>query len=67
MPNWRPRPIRGISVGVYSGFDLRQEIKTIAENSEARFAVVEDQEQVDKFLQIKDRTASAQKGYLLEL
>ena len=29
------------------------EIKYIVENSEARFAVVEDQEQVDKFLQIK--------------
>jgi long-chain acyl-CoA synthetase len=43
----------GVSVGAYS--DLTpQEIKYIAENCEARFAVVEDQEQVDKFLQIKD-------------
>ena len=42
----------GASVGLYS--DLTPlEIKYIAENSEARFAVVEDQEQVDKFLQIK--------------
>ena len=44
---------RGISVGMYS--DLTPlEIKYIANNSEGRFAVVEDQEQVDKFLQIKD-------------
>ena len=43
----------GASVGVYSGL-LPSEIKYIALNSEARFAVVEDQEQVDKFLQIKD-------------
>jgi long-chain acyl-CoA synthetase len=42
----------GVSVGSYS--DLTpQEVKFIAENSEARFAVVEDQEQVDKFLEIK--------------
>jgi len=43
----------GVSVGAYS--DLTpQEIKYIAENSEASFAVVEDQEQADKLLQIKD-------------
>jgi long-chain acyl-CoA synthetase len=45
--------IHGASVGLYS--DLTPpEIQYIAENSEARFAIVEDQEQVDKFLQIKD-------------
>ncbi|MHB8092651.1 MAG: AMP-binding protein [Syntrophales bacterium] len=43
----------GVSVGTYS--DLTpQEIKYIAENCEASFAVVEDQEQADKLLQIKD-------------
>jgi len=43
----------GVSVGAYS--DLTpQEIKYIAENCEASFAVVEDQEQADKLLQIKD-------------
>jgi long-chain acyl-CoA synthetase len=42
----------GASVGAYS--DLTpSEIKYIAGNSEARFAVVQDQEQVDKLLQIK--------------
>ena len=44
---------RGVSVGMYS--DLTpQEIQYIAENSEAGFAIVEDQEQVDKLLRIKD-------------
>jgi len=43
----------GASVGVYSDL-IPSEIKYIAENSEARFAMVEGQEQVDKFLQIKD-------------
>jgi len=43
----------GASVGVYSDL-IPPEIKYIAENSEARFAIVEDQEQVDKFLEIKD-------------
>jgi long-chain acyl-CoA synthetase len=45
--------IHGASVGLYSDL-LPSEIQYIAENSEARFAVVQDQEQVDKFLQIKD-------------
>jgi len=43
----------GVSVGVCPDL-LPREIKIIAENSEARFAIVEGQEQVDKFLQIKD-------------
>jgi long-chain acyl-CoA synthetase len=45
--------IHGASVGLYSDL-LPSEIQYIAENSEARFALVQDQEQVDKFLQIKD-------------
>jgi long-chain acyl-CoA synthetase len=40
-------------VGLYSDL-IPPEIKYIAQNSEARFAMVEDQEQVDKFLQVKD-------------
>ena len=43
----------GVSVGMFSDL-LPSEIKYIAENCEARFAVVEGQEQVDKFLEIKD-------------
>jgi long-chain acyl-CoA synthetase len=43
----------GVSVGLFSDL-LPQEIKTIAEDSDARFAVVEGQEQVDKFLDIKN-------------
>lgn len=44
---------RGISVGMYS--DLTpSEIQYIAQDSEARFAIVEDQEQVDKLLEIRD-------------
>lgn len=43
----------GASVGLYSEL-TPAEIKYIAQNAEATFAVVEDQEQVDKFLQIKD-------------
>src|SRR4030042_6373734 len=43
----------GAAVGVYPEL-LPSEIKYIAENSEVRFAVVQDQEQVDRLLQIKD-------------
>ena len=44
----------GVSVGVYSD-STPLEIRHFAEDSEARFAVVQDQEQVDKLLEIKDR------------
>jgi long-chain acyl-CoA synthetase len=43
---------RGASVGLYSEL-TPAEIKYIANNCEARFAVVEGQEQVDKLLEIK--------------
>jgi len=43
----------GVSVGLFSDL-LPPEIKYIAENSDAGFAVVEGQEQVDKLLEIKD-------------
>jgi len=43
----------GLSVGLFSEL-LPAEIKYIADTCEARFAVVEGQEQVDKLLEIKD-------------
>ncbi len=50
----------GASVGLYSDLD-HSEIKYIAQNSEARFAVVQGQEQVDKFLEIKDELPQLEK------
>jgi long-chain acyl-CoA synthetase len=44
----------GASVGVHPD-SSPLEINHFAEHSEARFAVVQDQEQVDKFLEIKDK------------
>ncbi len=43
----------GASVGVHPD-STALEIKYFAEHSDARFAVVQDQEQVDKFLEIKE-------------
>jgi long-chain acyl-CoA synthetase len=43
----------GASVGLYSEL-TPPELKYIAQNAEAKFAVVEDQEQVDKFLEIRE-------------
>jgi long-chain acyl-CoA synthetase len=43
----------GASVGVFSDLTV-PEIRYIAENSEVRFAMVQDQEQVDKLLQLKN-------------
>ena len=50
----------GASVGAYSDL-IQSELKYIAQNSEARFAVVQDQEQVDKLLQIKDGLSRLEK------
>jgi long-chain acyl-CoA synthetase len=50
----------GMSVGLFSDL-LPREIWQIAENCEARFAVVEGQEQVDKLLQIRDDLPLLQK------
>jgi long-chain acyl-CoA synthetase len=50
----------GASVGLYSDLNP-SEIKYVAQNSEARFAVVQDQEQVDKFLEIKDELPQLEK------
>jgi long-chain acyl-CoA synthetase len=51
---------RGISVGLYADLSAA-EIKYIAENSEAGFAMVEDQEQVDKLAQVRDQLPRLQK------
>jgi long-chain acyl-CoA synthetase len=51
---------QGVPVGLFSDL-LPSEIKDIAENCEARLAVVEGQEQVDKLLQIKDALPSLKK------
>jgi long-chain acyl-CoA synthetase len=45
---------RGISVGLYSDLSS-SEIEYVARNSEVDFAMVEDQEQVDKVVQIRER------------
>ncbi|MBN1321529.1 MAG: AMP-binding protein [Thermoleophilia bacterium] len=44
---------RGVSVGLYSDLSA-PEIEYVARNSEAEFAMVEDQEQVDKVVQIRE-------------
>ncbi len=43
----------GVAVGVHPGL-TPSETKHISEESDVRFAIVEDQEQVDKLLEIKD-------------
>ena len=57
---------QGISVGLYSDLSA-DEIKYMANDSEAAFALVEDQEQVDKLVQILKQTPQLKKDYLLAL
>jgi long-chain acyl-CoA synthetase len=52
----------GASVGLHPD-SSPSEIKYIAQNSEARFALVQDQEQVDKFLEIKDELPQLEKVF----
>ena len=45
---------RGVCIGLYADFSAA-EIEYVARDSGAEFALVEDQEQVDKVLQVRDR------------
>jgi long-chain acyl-CoA synthetase len=50
----------GISVGMFSDLSPK-EIKYIVSHSGARYAIVEDQEQVDKLLEVKEELPALQK------
>lgn len=50
----------GVSIGVYAD-SKPKEIKYFAENSKARFAVVQDQEQVDKLFEIREEIPNVNK------
>ena len=51
---------QGLSIGMYPDLTA-PEIAAIARKTEARFAIVEDQEQVDKFLQLKNELPGLEK------
>ncbi len=50
----------GIATGIFVD-SIPSEVKYIAEHSDAKFAIVNDQEQTDKFLQIKNELPSLKK------
>jgi long-chain acyl-CoA synthetase len=50
----------GIATGIFVD-SIPSEVKYIAEHSGAKFAIVNDQEQTDKFLQIKDQLPTLKK------
>lgn len=50
----------GIATGIFVD-SIPSEVKYIATHSDAKFAIVNDQEQTDKFLQIKDELPSLKK------
>ncbi|MDO9334157.1 MAG: AMP-binding protein, partial [Dehalococcoidales bacterium] len=52
--------VGGIATGVFVD-SIPSEVKYIAEHSGAKFAIVNDQEQTDKFLEIKDQLPALQK------
>jgi len=50
----------GIATGIFVD-SIPSEVKYIAEHADAKFAIVNDQEQTDKFLEIKDELPSLKK------
>jgi len=54
----------GIGTGIYVD-SIPAEVKYIAGHSGAKFAIVNDQEQTDKFLEIKGELPELKKDYLL--
>jgi len=52
--------VGGIALGVYTDANS-DELEYLAEHSDTTFAVVDDQEQVDKFLEIKDKLPKLKK------
>ncbi|MFC2007686.1 AMP-binding protein [Chloroflexota bacterium] len=50
----------GIGTGIFVD-SIPSEVKYVAEDSDAKFAIVNDQEQTDKFLEIKDELPSLKK------
>ena len=54
----------GIPTGIFVDC-IPSEVKYIATHSDAKFAIVNDQEQTDKFLEIKDELPLLEESYLL--
>lgn len=50
---WAAQAVGGISVVIYTDM-MPPEVKYIVENSDSEFVIAEDQEQVDKLLEVKD-------------
>ena len=50
----------GVATGIFVD-SIPSEVKYVAEHSDAKFAIVNDQEQADKFLEIKDELSSLKK------
>jgi len=58
--------LRGIAVGIYPT-DVAGQVKYILKNSDSKFVVARDQEQVDKVLQIKDEVPLLKKIIVIDM
>jgi len=58
--------LSGIAVGIYPT-DVASQVKYILKNSDSRFVVVKDQEQVDKVLQVKDHLPLLKKVIVIDM
>lgn len=57
---------RGVAVGVYPTNSAKQ-VKYILENSDSRYVVVRDQEQLDKILEIKDELPLLRRAIVIDM
>jgi len=58
--------ISGVAIGIYPT-DVASQIKYILENSDSKFIVVRDQEQVDKVLQVRDQVPLLKKVIVIDM
>jgi long-chain acyl-CoA synthetase len=58
--------IAGVAIGIYPT-DVASQVKYILNNSDSKFIVVRDQEQVDKVLQVKDQVPLLKKVIVIDM
>jgi long-chain acyl-CoA synthetase len=58
--------ISGVAIGIYPT-DVASQVKYILDNSDSKFIVVRDQEQVDKVLQVRDRLPLLKKVIVIDM
>ena len=63
-PTWAPWRVGGVSNGIYPT-DSAKQVEYILNDSRSRFLFVENEEQLDKILEVRERCPHARQGHRL--